>query len=179
MPNSRFALHGFSPSLIHGFCAFWCLIHGLCAFFRLLLTPLSTAPSPPPSQFTVCTSRFIRPRVKRTVGVSGHFKVRSGDSQRQTGPLLPWLRNTKNSYAGSLKESPLQRSKGGQDVRGGLGHPKKYPDLHEGLHEESDLINPVWLPFLSALLSKARGMKRRLLLRFAVDKLKQIASKRS
>ena len=38
------------------------LIHGLCAFFRLLLTPLSTAPSPRPSQFTVCTSRFARLR---------------------------------------------------------------------------------------------------------------------
>ena len=33
-----------------------------CAFFRPLLTPLSTAPSPPPSQFTVCTSRFARCR---------------------------------------------------------------------------------------------------------------------
>ena len=39
---------------------FFPLIHGLCAFFNLLLTPLSTAPSPPPSQFTVCTSRFAR-----------------------------------------------------------------------------------------------------------------------
>ena len=36
------------------------LIHGLCAFFRLLLTPLSTAPSRPPSQFTVYTSWFAR-----------------------------------------------------------------------------------------------------------------------
>ena len=63
MPNSRFALHGRRPSLIHGLCAFFASnSHGLCAFFRLLLTPLSTAPSPPPSQFTVCTSRFARLR---------------------------------------------------------------------------------------------------------------------
>ena len=27
------------------------------------MTPLPTAPSPPPSQFTVCTSRFVRLRV--------------------------------------------------------------------------------------------------------------------
>ena len=44
-------------------CApFWPLIHGSCAFFRPLLTPLSTAPSLPQSQFTVCTSRFARSR---------------------------------------------------------------------------------------------------------------------
>ena len=47
---SRFALHGERPSLIHG----------LCAFFRLLLTPLSTAPSSPPSQFTVCIGKIQR-----------------------------------------------------------------------------------------------------------------------
>ena len=40
MPNSRFALHGQRPSLIHGLCAFCASnSHGLCAFFRLLLTP--------------------------------------------------------------------------------------------------------------------------------------------
>ena len=38
------------------------LIHGLCAFFRPLLTPVSTAPFSPASQFTVCNSRFARPR---------------------------------------------------------------------------------------------------------------------
>ena len=39
-------------------------IHGLCAFFRPLLTPGLTAPSLPASQFTVCTSRFTRPRIQ-------------------------------------------------------------------------------------------------------------------
>ena len=38
------------------------LIHGLCTFFRLLLTPVSTAPSWPASQFTVCASRLRRLR---------------------------------------------------------------------------------------------------------------------
>ena len=46
----------FSPSLIHGLCAFLPPIHGLCAFFRPLLTPSRQPHSPPPSQFTVCTS---------------------------------------------------------------------------------------------------------------------------
>ena len=36
-------------------------IHGLCAFFKPLLTPVSTAPFLPASQFTVCTSRFTHP----------------------------------------------------------------------------------------------------------------------
>ena len=49
VPNSRFALHGKRPSLIQGLCAFSASnSHGLCGFFRLLLTPLSTAPSLPP-----------------------------------------------------------------------------------------------------------------------------------
>ena len=57
MPNSRF-----SPSLIHVYAPFLPLIHGLCAFSRPLLIPVSTAPFLPASQFTVCTSRFTRPR---------------------------------------------------------------------------------------------------------------------
>ena len=57
-------IHGtaFSPSLIHGLCGFCASNSQLMRLFRLLLTPLSTAPSPPPSQFTVCTSRFARLR---------------------------------------------------------------------------------------------------------------------
>ena len=43
------------------------LIHGLCASFGVLLTPFSTAPSPPPSQFTVCTSRSARLRLRLSV----------------------------------------------------------------------------------------------------------------
>ena len=60
MPDSWF-----SPSLLHGLRAILAsvLIHGLCAFFRPLLTPVSTAPSLPASQFTVCTSRHTRPRI--------------------------------------------------------------------------------------------------------------------
>ena len=38
--------------------------------FRPLLTPLSTAPSPPPSQFTVCTSRFARLRYEIIIEIS-------------------------------------------------------------------------------------------------------------
>ena len=64
VPNSRFALHGLAPPSLTVCAPFLPLIHGLCAFFRLLLTPLSTAPSPQPSQFTVCTSRFARLRNK-------------------------------------------------------------------------------------------------------------------
>ena len=60
--NSRFALHGLAPPKFTVCAPFLPLIHGLCAFFRLLLTPLSTAPSPPSSQFTVCTSWFARLR---------------------------------------------------------------------------------------------------------------------
>ena len=46
MPNSRFALHGKRPSLIHSLCTFFpSNSHGKkCAFFRLLLTPLSRQP---------------------------------------------------------------------------------------------------------------------------------------
>ena len=36
------------------------LIHGLRAFFRPLSTPVSSAPSLSASQFTVCTSLFVR-----------------------------------------------------------------------------------------------------------------------
>ena len=63
----------FSAPLIHGLCPFFAsnnLIHGLCAFFRLLLTPLSTAPSRPPSRFTVCTSRFARLRLMENQNVT-------------------------------------------------------------------------------------------------------------
>ena len=69
MPNSRFALHGLAPPKFTVCAPFLPLIHGLCAFFRPLLTPLSTAPSPPHSQFTVCTSRFARCRFDRVLHV--------------------------------------------------------------------------------------------------------------
>ena len=62
VPNSRFPLHGLAPPNITVCAPLLPLIHGLCAFFRLLLTPLLTAPSAPPSQFTVCTSRLVRLR---------------------------------------------------------------------------------------------------------------------
>ena len=58
MPNSRFALHGFSPSLIHGLCAFFA---SNSRFVRLSQAALDT-PFFSASQFTVCTSRFARPR---------------------------------------------------------------------------------------------------------------------
>ena len=62
MPNSRFALHSLA-SLKFTVCAlFLPRIHGLYAFFRPLLSAVSTAPSWPASQFTVCTSRFTRLR---------------------------------------------------------------------------------------------------------------------
>ena len=63
MPTSRFALHGLAPLQFTVCAPFLPLIHGLCAFFRLLLTPVSAAPSLPASQFTVCTSRFTRLRI--------------------------------------------------------------------------------------------------------------------
>ena len=63
MPNSRFALHGLAPPSFTVCAPSLPPIHGLCTFFTLLLTPLSTAPSPPHSQFTVCTSRFARCRI--------------------------------------------------------------------------------------------------------------------
>ena len=63
MSNSRFALHGLAPPKFTVCALFLPLIlHGLRAFFRPLLTPVSTAPSLPASQFTVCTSRLMRPR---------------------------------------------------------------------------------------------------------------------
>ena len=67
--NAKFTVctSRFSPSLIHGLCAILplFLFHGFCAFSRPLLTPASTAPSLPVSQFTVCTSRFTRSRKGR------------------------------------------------------------------------------------------------------------------
>ena len=60
MPNSRLALHGSAPPLIHGLCTFFASnLHGLCAFFRPLFTPVSTAPffaslSVHGLRFTVC-----------------------------------------------------------------------------------------------------------------------------
>ena len=78
MPNSRFALHGKRPSLIHGLCAFSASNSRLkCAFLRLLLTPLSTAPSPPPSQFTVCSSRAFE------VQQIARFRLPTGSSHTQ------------------------------------------------------------------------------------------------
>ena len=62
------------------------LIHSLCAFLRLLLTPLSTAPSPPPSQFTVCTSRFARLR-----DVSGPLIVVFTHCEDSTAKNLFWF----------------------------------------------------------------------------------------
>ena len=80
VPNSRFALHGKRPSLIHGLHAFFASnSRGLCAFIRPLLTPVTTAPFLPASQFTVCTSRFTRPRVFRFVYHS-HFSAILGSS---------------------------------------------------------------------------------------------------
>ena len=59
MPNSRFALHGKRPSLIHGLCTFFASnSRFMCLFQAALDTPLG--PSPPPSQFMVCTSQFAR-----------------------------------------------------------------------------------------------------------------------
>ena len=84
MPNSQSALHGFSPPQFTVCAPVLPLIHVLCVFFRLLLTPLSTAPSPPPSQFTVCTSRFARLRIifsqRRSHTV---IQERSGDPNPQ------------------------------------------------------------------------------------------------
>ena len=49
----------------------------------MLLTPLSTAPSPPPSQFTVCTSRFVQ--LRESAGVARLVRrVRLHDSSRRT-----------------------------------------------------------------------------------------------
>ena len=62
VPNSRFALHDLAPPKFTVCAPFLPLIHALCAFFQAALDALSTAPSPPPSQFTVCTSRFARLR---------------------------------------------------------------------------------------------------------------------
>ena len=62
MPNSRFALHGPRPSLIHGLCVFFASNSRFTRLFQAALDNLATAPSPPPSQFTVCTSRFARLR---------------------------------------------------------------------------------------------------------------------
>ena len=65
MPNSRLALHGKRPSLIHGLCAI-CASNSHGAFFRPLLTPVSTAPvfaslSVHGLHITVCTpsSTFV------------------------------------------------------------------------------------------------------------------------
>ena len=44
MPNSRFALHGRRPSLIHGLCAIFASNSRLKRLVRPLLTPVSTAP---------------------------------------------------------------------------------------------------------------------------------------
>ena len=64
MPNSRFALHGLanSPSLIHGLCAIFASNSRFMRLFQAALDTLLDSPFPPPSQFTVCTSRFARCR---------------------------------------------------------------------------------------------------------------------
>ena len=67
MPNSRFALHGLAPPQFTVCAPFLPLIHDFCALFRPLLTPLSTAPSPLASQFTVCTSRFARQELRASL----------------------------------------------------------------------------------------------------------------
>ena len=62
MPNSRFALHGKRPSLIHGLCAFFASNSRFMHLFQATPdTPLDS-PSSATSQFTVCTSRFARLR---------------------------------------------------------------------------------------------------------------------
>ena len=58
----------------------------MCAFFRPLLTPVSTAPSLPASQFTVCISRFTRSRsaifpVKRLRSMAENVQKTRSDEQ--------------------------------------------------------------------------------------------------
>ena len=62
MPNSRFALHGERPSLIHGLCAFFASNSRFMRLFQATLDTCLDSPFLPASQFTVCTSRFTRPR---------------------------------------------------------------------------------------------------------------------
>ena len=100
MPNSRFALHGLAPPKFTVCALFLPLIHGLCAFFRLLLTPLSTAPSPPPSQFTVCTSRFARPRDKFDFSLES-FNLGAPEFHRKIGPW--WAPRLEFSMLGALR----------------------------------------------------------------------------
>ena len=49
MPNSRFALHGFAPSLIHGLCAIFASNSRFVRLFQALLAPVSTDLSKGPS----------------------------------------------------------------------------------------------------------------------------------
>ena len=70
------------------------LIHGFCAFCRVLLTPLSTAPSPPPSQITVCNSRFARlrtvfPVVSQTVAATPPLLSTRRGHRGENLPLKP------------------------------------------------------------------------------------------
>ena len=66
MPNSRFALHGFSPSLIHGLCTFFA---SNSRFMCLFQAALDTRPRQPllrhPLSSRFCTSRFARLRLSQ------------------------------------------------------------------------------------------------------------------
>ena len=103
VPNSRFALHGLAPPQFTVCAPFLPLVHGLCAFFRLLLTPLSTTPSPPPSQFTVCTSRFARLWKLDTNFFSQIFRAHPGYPGKIPGypapkVWVPWFRGTYRTF---------------------------------------------------------------------------------
>ena len=48
MPNSRFALHGLAPSLIHGLCAFFASNKSFSAPKKGLVFAVNGASAPPP-----------------------------------------------------------------------------------------------------------------------------------
>ena len=90
MPNSRFALHGLA---LHGLCAIFTSNARFMRLFRPLLTTVSTAPSWPASQFTVCSSRFAHPpnNIFCQIGWSGELGagISEGDERRR---LAGWPR---------------------------------------------------------------------------------------
>ena len=64
MPNSRFALHGFNPSLIHGLCAFFASNSRFMRLFQAALdtpldSPFSATLSVHSLHFTVCAPSII------------------------------------------------------------------------------------------------------------------------
>ena len=64
MPNSRFALHGKRPSLIHGFCAFFASNSRFMRLFQALLTKVENPRKLPEKRIFLSLAFYNAPNLR-------------------------------------------------------------------------------------------------------------------